>query len=418
MMHVLAVPWFKLDGHINLLVQFDVSSAASYSIRLTDMRHVWGEDLADQDLISRSEECECPFDQDDTEHLLQQLKVSCLNDHQKSTFKLKQSSSSLRLQLSSTIGSSNIDLAWYFELDKLAHPPVAAGLNLALFGMLAFYQSQLSSLHQVIKGKDGVIRSMTDFCEENNLEYRPRRRQAAFEAFEPDDFAREARQDVAAKCSTAAQIVNNIHESGQDATFREDWRTVLSNVERWELQLLNDEQKPTLKRQATSVDEFLEEHSLGAASPVARADADATTDDEPELEKAERSSQRRSSSPGSPQVINSLMTPNSGGSVKSRIGGKIAVQSPKTPTVKSRIGGQAVSPSPHTPGVKSRIGGQSVAPSPSVETKLGKAATSPAHDANRELVSGVDEQEARRKRLAASIALAQAAPLPKKRRQF
>lgn len=450
-LHILDTPWYKLDSYRNLLVQFAVVDNDSYAIRLTDLQHVWGENMTCTQVQERAEDLECPFDGDDVDQLLEHLHDCVAGSNQNVKLRVKQEYAIVRLHLASTVGSSHVAVNWFFKMTSLSYTAIASGLSTALFGMLAFYQQQIASLLGTIKSKDGVIHSMDQFCQDNKLEYRPNRRKHAFERFEPDDFANDMRRAIVDKHQSAADVLEHIHEVGHDATFAKDWKAVLSNVQKWEVQVLHqDAENPsTASKPATvaSSDDFVESMpppqspADSATTDGEMLNADGDGDHSPESSTS-HTADARSNNPrtriddrtaghrnGSP----SPKTP-----VKSRIGGPSQLPSP----VKSRIGGDLIdegdsgkqTPPQHTP-VKSRIGGAAPTPSPSVKSRTGghddrapppKAQDWPMHGGKAssrieskpsEKATEEDEHEARRKRLAESMALAQA-PAKKKKRQF
>lgn len=244
-MHVLGVPWLQLPGQQNILLQTSFTDS-EYSVRVTDLSNIWGEDLKRQQIKQRAEDLDCPIDADaNLEDLLKRLQDALTVDSGAISILLKRSKD--RLQLSSTehIGCATIE--WDFHLELLPYSAVASGLTLSLFSMMSYYQRSVKDLLEVIREKDAVIRQMNDFCTNANLTFRPSRRPRAFKPFEDGQWLRKCRSKAQEQALGSQDVLEELSHVGREAEFRKDWRAVLENVPQWELEFLPDttERTPT-----------------------------------------------------------------------------------------------------------------------------------------------------------------------------
>lgn len=244
-MHVLGVPWIQLPGQQNILLQ-TLFTESSYSIRVTDLSNIWGEEMKRGQIKSRAEELDCAIDPDaNLEDLLKHLQDALTVESASTSVILRRTRDKLQLTSEECLGRTSID--WEFRLDLLPYSAVASGLTLPLFSMMSYYQGCVKDLLAVVDEKDVVIQDMQAFCTNANLVFKQSRRHVALKKFDEIKWL-EARRTAAQKEVTGAQeIIDKFSHIGREADFRKDWRAVLGKTSQWEVEFLPDttERKPT-----------------------------------------------------------------------------------------------------------------------------------------------------------------------------
>lgn len=242
-MNTLAVPWVQLPGQQNILVQA-LFSESEYSVRITDLQTVWGEDLSCQLIKTRARDVDCPLDADtNLKDLLKHLQDALTVDSSKVAILLKRSLEQLKLVTRETIGKAVIE--WPFELCALPYSAVATGLTLSLFSMMTFYQNEVNSLLDVIEDKDTVSRQMNEFLKTANLTFKPNRRQKAFNKFNKVQWQEQCRDKALKDQKSSQEVIDDLSLIGRDSVFRKEWRAVLSNISAWDVKFLPEHAERT-----------------------------------------------------------------------------------------------------------------------------------------------------------------------------
>lgn len=250
-MQILGVPWLQLPGQQNILVQV-LFTEADYAVRVTDLQTIWGEDLNRRGIRSRANEIDCPIDaESNLVDLLQRLQDALTVDSDATSILLKRRHDRLTLTTTETIGDTAIE--WPFQLVALPFSAVATGLTLSLFSMMAFYQRELKSLLAVIDEKDTLISQMNDFMRSANLAFKPNRRRKAFEKFDKAEWLDECRAAASKNHNTSQDVIDGLSIIGRDAEFRKDWRAVLSEIGKWDVQFLPETTERTPGRVTSSI---------------------------------------------------------------------------------------------------------------------------------------------------------------------
>lgn len=283
-MHVLGVPWLQLPGQQNVLVQV-LFTESDYSIRVTDLKTIWGEDLSPRGIKARAETVDCPIDAEvNLEDLLKRLQNALTVDSRSTSIILRRRKEELKLSTCEKIGGTLLE--WEFCLTALPYSAVANGLTLSLFAMVSFYQTQISSLHELIQDKDNVIRNMDELCKRSNIRFKPNRRQHAFFPFNKKKWLETSRSKAESDAKGAQEVIDELSLVGREAEFRNDWRAVLTKVPFWEVSFLPDttERTPTkvtstTKKSATSTLKHNSFEKIGPPSKLIKEDTEAQTED-------------------------------------------------------------------------------------------------------------------------------------------
>lgn len=177
-------PWLQLENYEGLFARFKYTDK-QYSLQLTDLIHVWSEDLVDRAITDRRRHCECPVELRDHAEIsrfgdfLSKLLASAkvVFDHEKAMLPVVLSRAAMGKEIS-----------FSFELRKVdaqTTSKVLKDLILDLFGVVRNAGSQIRTLEQTIYEKDYHIRAMADAVSRSTA-YVPRRYQRSYdEAFDP-----------------------------------------------------------------------------------------------------------------------------------------------------------------------------------------------------------------------------------------
>lgn len=244
-MHVLGVPWLQLPCQPNILLQ-TLFTESYYSIRVTDLSNIWGEDLKRRDVKSRAEELDCPLDVEaNLKDLLKHLQDALTVESKSTSILLKRTKTKLEIASTEQVGRAAIE--WSFRLELLPYSAVASGLTLSLFSMMTYYQKCVKDLLLLVDEKDTVIRQMNDFCRNANLTFKPNRRQRAFKKFEESAWLDKCREGAEKEAKGSQEVIDDLSLIGRESEFRKDWRAVLAKVPTWEVEFLPDttERSPT-----------------------------------------------------------------------------------------------------------------------------------------------------------------------------
>lgn len=249
-MHVLGVPWLQLPGQQNILVQV-LFTESDYSIRVTDLSTIWGEDLSTKNVKARADSIDCPIDAEaNLEDLLKRLQNALTVDSNTTAIVLRRKKEALRLSTCERFGATL--LKWEFCLTALPYSAVANGLTLSLFAMVSFYQNQARLLLDVIEDKDKVIKQMDELCKRSSIRFKPNRRQQAFTAFDKRKWLESRRSKAESEAKGAQDVIDELSLVGREPEFRSDWRAVLLKVPEWDVSFLPDTTERTPSKVTSS----------------------------------------------------------------------------------------------------------------------------------------------------------------------